>query len=115
MTKYCPIMSYQKQYSDERNCMEEVCAFWDEERGQCCLKSAALAVAGKKSGGFNPPASDFAVFPPVSISPAHIPNSSGDWIDPHPYRINCNDYVYNGERITETPKSASDYVFNGGL
>ena len=90
MTKYCPIMSYQKQYSDERNCMEEVCAFWDEERGQCCLKSAALAVAGKKSGGFNPPASDFAVFPPISTSPAHIPGSSGDWINPYPYTITCD-------------------------
>lgn len=115
MIKYCPIMSFQKEYNNEERCMDEACAFWDEERGQCCLKSAALAVADKKTGGFNPPASDFAVFPPVSISPAHIPNSSGDWIDPHPYRINCNDYVYNGERITETPKSANDYVFNGGL
>ena len=48
--KYCPIMSYQKQYHDEMYCMEEACAFWDEEREQCCIKTMALAAAVKPSG-----------------------------------------------------------------
>lgn len=85
MTNYCPIMSYQKQYSDERKCMKEACAFWDEERGQCCIKTMALAAAAKPSGGSNPPASDFAVFPPQTII-----NGSGDYINPHPYTITCD-------------------------
>lgn len=85
MIKYCPITSYQKQYSDERNCMEEACAFWDEEMKMCCIKSAALTTAAKPSGGFNPPASDFAVFPP----PTTI-NGTGDYINPHPYTITCD-------------------------
>lgn len=84
MIKYCPIMSYQKQYSDERGCMEEVCAFWDEGQGQCCIKTMALAAAAKPSGGFNPPASDFVAFPP----PTTI-NGTGDYINPHPYTITC--------------------------
>ena len=82
---FCPITSYQKQYQSGTECMEEACAFWDEERGQCCIKTMALAAVAKPSGGFNPPASEFAVFPP----PTTI-NGSGDYINPHPYTITCD-------------------------
>ena len=68
---FCPITSYQKQYQSGTECMEEACAFWDEEREQCCIKTMALAVAAKPSGGFNPPASDFAVFPPPNYNKRH--------------------------------------------
>ena len=82
---YCLIMSYRKQDYDKIYCIEEACSFWDEERGQCCIKTMALAAAAKPSGGFNPPASDFAVF----TSPATI-NGTGDYVNPHPYTITCD-------------------------
>ena len=63
MTKCCPIMSYQKQYSDQKYCMEKLCAFWDEEQGQCCIKSAALAVAGNKGGESSPTAQAYHISP----------------------------------------------------
>lgn len=84
MIKYCPIISYQKQYSDERNCMEEACAFWDEERGQCCILTQALAAAAKS------PITPVIMQPSVQTTPAAIPNSSGDWVNPHPYTITCH-------------------------
>ena len=65
MTKYCPIMSYQKQYSDQKYCMKETCAFWDEEMKMCCIKSAMIAVAGKTSGGSSPTAQAYYI-PPSS-------------------------------------------------
>lgn len=88
--RYCPIISYQKQYQSGTECMEDACAFWDDEKGQCCIKTLAFAVSAKPSGGFNPLTSEFAVFPPVSTSPAVIPGSSGDWVNPHPYTITCD-------------------------
>lgn len=60
---FCPITSYQKQYQSGTECMEEACAFWDEERGQCCIKSAALAAAGKKDGGSSPTAQAYHISP----------------------------------------------------
>lgn len=87
MIKYCPFMSFQKQYHDEEKCMEEACAFWDEKRGQCCLKSAALAVADKKPGGSSsvPLQAEY-----VYTTPAVVPGTSGDWVNPHPYTITCD-------------------------
>jgi hypothetical protein len=85
MIKYCPIMSFQKEYNSEERCMEEICALWDEERNQCCFKTQALVVTAKPSGGFNPPASEFAVFPPPTTL-----NGSGDYTNPHPYTITCD-------------------------
>ena len=89
MIKYCPIISYQKQYSDERNCMEEACAFWDEERGQCCILTQALAAAGKPSGEPNISRQAEYVYG-ITTSPAVVPNNSGDWVNPTPYRIDCS-------------------------
>lgn len=62
---FCPITSYQKQYQSGTECMEEACAFWDEERGQCCIKSLMIAVAGKKDGGSSPTAQAYYI-PPSS-------------------------------------------------
>ena len=88
MIKYCPIMSFQKEHNYEENCMEEACAFWDEEKEQCCLKSAALAVAGRKSGG---PGSIPLQAEYVYTSPSvHTPNDTGNWAKPTPYRIDYN-------------------------
>lgn len=89
MIKYCPIMSFQKQYTSEEHCMEEVCAFWDEKRGQCCLKSAALAVAAKPSGGASSVPLQAEYVYPVSTTPAVVPGTSGDWTTP-PYVITCD-------------------------
>lgn len=81
---FCPITSYQKQYQSGTECMEEACAFWDEEREQCCIKTIAVAAA-KPSGSFNLPASEFTILP----SPNTL-NSSGDYVNPHPYTITCD-------------------------
>ena len=63
--EYCPIMSYQKEHQFKTECMKKHCAFWDEERGQCCIKSAALAVAGNKGGGSSSTAQAYYI-PPSS-------------------------------------------------
>ena len=60
---FCPITSYQKQYQSGTECMEEACAFWDEERGQCCIKTMALAAAAKPSGGSSPTAQAYHISP----------------------------------------------------
>ena len=62
---FCPITSYQKQYQSGTECMEEACAFWDEELNQCVIKTMALAVAGKKDGGSSPTAQAYYI-PPSS-------------------------------------------------
>ena len=70
MIKYCPIMSFhQRDYNNEVRCMEDSCAFWDEENCQCCLKTQTLAIAGCMPYSF----------PLVSTSPAIVPNGTGDW------------------------------------
>ena len=81
--KYCPIMRDGNKY-----CMTDSCAFWDEEREQCCLKTQALAVAGKKSGGSGsiPLQAEYVYTTP----PIHTPNSTGDWVNPYPYTITCD-------------------------
>lgn len=35
---YCPIRS-----NDGNHCIRQSCAWWDEERKQCCFKTQALA------------------------------------------------------------------------
>ena len=90
MIKYCPIISVQKQYNDEERCMEDICAFWDEEREQCCIKSLVLAVAGKKDGGASDISLQAEYVYPISTTPVVSPNISGNPINPNPYTITCN-------------------------
>lgn len=89
MTKNCPIMSFQRAPGGYVCCLKKECAFWDEEKGQCCIKTMALAAAAKPSGSSNTPISDYAVFPPVSTGPAVIPGGSGEPYK-HPYTITCD-------------------------
>lgn len=42
--KYCPLISYGKEYSREVDCMGEGCMFWDKEADNC-----AIVVALKSS------------------------------------------------------------------
>lgn len=91
---FCPITSYQKQYQSGTECMEEACAFWDEERGQCCIKSAALAVAGNKNGGETPQ---------TQYVYSETQNGTGNW-NPQPYGSICQE-----------KDLADQYIFNGGL
>ena len=65
MIKHCPIMSGREKSYSEKVCIEKECAFWDEEREQCCIKSAALAVAGKTSDDSSPTAQAYYI-PPSS-------------------------------------------------
>ena len=39
--KYCPIMSFQKQYVSEISCRGEECAWWDNRTEQCVIKTLA--------------------------------------------------------------------------
>lgn len=65
MIKHCPIMSGREKSYSEKICIEKECAFWDEEREQCCIKTMALAVAGKTSGGSSSTAQAYYI-PPSS-------------------------------------------------
>ena len=38
--KYCPLMSYAKQYCTEISCFEEECAFAADGAGECLVKQA---------------------------------------------------------------------------
>ena len=60
---FCPITSYQKQYQSGTECMEEACAFWDEERGQCCIRTMAITLATKPSGGSSPTTQAYHISP----------------------------------------------------
>lgn len=65
MTKRCPIMSKQTESHSKVYCFEKECAFWDEEMNMCCIKSAMIAVAGKKDGGTSSTAQAYYI-PPSS-------------------------------------------------
>ena len=81
---YCPIMSYRKQDYDKIYCIEEACSFWDEERGQCCIKSAMIATAAKPAGGSSPTAQAYYI-PPSSYCQT---NAVSDKIKNDSYQIN---------------------------
>ena len=81
---YCPIMSYRKQDYDKIYCIEEACSFWDEERGQCCIKSAMIAAAAKPAGGSSPTAQAYYI-PPSSYCQT---NAVSDKIINDSYQIN---------------------------
>lgn len=83
MIKRCPIMSKQTASHSRVFCFENECAFWDEERSQCCILTQALAAADK------PPVTPVITQPAVTTTPAVTLNSSGDWVNPNPYRIDC--------------------------
>ena len=89
MTKYiyCPLMSYRAQDGEGIYCMDDSCALYDEERGQCCLKTQALAAARNASSVPRQAEYVYPVMP--NITPVIEPNSSGDWVRPNPYRIDC--------------------------
>ena len=83
MTKRCPIMSKQNESHSKIYCFENECAFWDEEQGQCCIKSAALAVAGNKGGSTPLPHATYEQA--QYIPPTAIPNPNIN----SPYTIIC--------------------------
>lgn len=37
---YCPLMSYQKQYISEAECLGETCALAADKNGECLIKQA---------------------------------------------------------------------------
>lgn len=37
--KYCPIISFHKQYVNENPCLEGLCAWWDPILDQCLVAS----------------------------------------------------------------------------
>ena len=78
MIKFCPIRNNGNDY-----CMTDSCAWWDEEKSQCCILTQVLAATA------NPPATPVVFQPGIYTTPAVVPNSSGDWVNPNPYTITC--------------------------
>ena len=37
----CPMMSFQKQYTNEVKCQEEKCAWWNKNGGKCAIVTLA--------------------------------------------------------------------------
>lgn len=83
MIKICPIMGFRDENYEEILCGEKECAWWDEERGQCCILTQALAATVK------PPVTPVIMQPAVTTTPAVTLNNSGDWVNPNSYRIDC--------------------------
>lgn len=50
MIKFCPIMSFRHEDDDGIYCRMDECALWNEEKGQCCIKTMALAATVKSFG-----------------------------------------------------------------
>ena len=46
--KYCPLMSYGKQYTSEVSCFEEECAFAANGAGECLVKQALQLYVAKE-------------------------------------------------------------------
>ena len=86
MYKFCPFMSFQTSNDNEIYCLEKECGLWNKEKGQCCLLTLAIAAADKPSGGSSISQQAEYVY---NTAPATVPNSSGDWVNPHPYRTDC--------------------------
>ena len=38
--KYCPLISYKKQYTNEVECMGEECMFWSKEADNCVIAAS---------------------------------------------------------------------------
>lgn len=78
--EYCPIRN-----DGNCRCMGKSCAWWDGEREQCCIKSAALAVAGNKGGSTPLPQATYEQA--RYIPPTAMPNPNIN----SPYTIICQD------------------------
>ena len=46
--KYCPLMSFQKQYTQETPCLGENCALASDEAGNCLNQQALQIFVGKE-------------------------------------------------------------------
>lgn len=46
--KYCPLMSFQKQYHEEERCLGEDCAFAADAAGNCLVKQALQCYISKE-------------------------------------------------------------------
>ena len=46
--KYCPLMSYQKQYVQETTCLGEECALAADDAGECLIKQALQLYVGQE-------------------------------------------------------------------
>ena len=89
-------MSKQTESHSKVFCFENECAFWDEEMNMCCIKSAAIAVAGKPFVGTKPIYFDIG-HPPLQdpdYIPLHNANSTGN-----PYQIEGNSVCNTDDMI----------------
>lgn len=64
--KYCPIMSFQKEYVSEICCRRESCAWWDDRTEQCVIKTLAQKAPPTYTNSITPPS---AVYTDSAISP----------------------------------------------
>ena len=92
MIKRCPIMSKQNESHSKIYCFESECAFWDEEREQCCIKTIAFAAAGKPS----------VETKPIYFDIGHPPLQDPDYIPPHNANGTGNPYRIEGSSTCNT-------------
>lgn len=75
MIKYCPITSGRGNTYSYKVCEKEKCAFWDEEKKQCCIKTMALAAADKPNGGAGNGTAQAYYIPPSSYCTSKVSDS----------------------------------------
>lgn len=87
MIKRCPIMSKQNENHSKIYCFENECAWWDEEKGQCCFKTMALAAPAKSNGnsGTFGPLNQY-----IQTTPAVIPQGTTGEAPYQPPYVYCN-------------------------
>lgn len=100
MIKYCPIRNNGNDY-----CMMDSCAWWNEDKGQCCV----LAAAGKPS----------VETKPIYFDIGHPPLQDPDYIPPHntngtgnPYRIEGSSTCNTDDMIKKL--NIKTNLFDGG-
>ena len=47
----CPLISYQKQYCGEVECMGKNCMLWNQDKGSCLIRLALLKYASNVATG----------------------------------------------------------------
>ena len=67
----CPIMSRRNGHIMV-SCIEGGCAFWDEEKKQCCIKTMALVATDKPNGGTGNGTAQAYYIPPSSYCNTNI-------------------------------------------
>ena len=73
--KYCPLMSYVKQYAQEQYCMGEDCAMAANENGECLVKQALQLYVNQEKTKITEKANAIQHFKTVAKDGKRVPAS----------------------------------------